>query len=159
NGVRPCRNTTLSPSRKRLMVAEKRCQIRGDRRVRCIGQAEFLKPGPVLTRSGVSLDVWQEPREEEVFDLLTLNVRMQCAANQLRTRSWHTDSEMVWRPGTEERFLDVTAHTHQCVPLTRRQCAHSRSGEPRFEGVRQGEVEVVPTEDQVIADGDALELE
>ena len=84
---------------------------------------------------------------------------MQRAANQPRSSSWHTDRETVWGLGTEERFLDVTAHAHQRVPLTRRQFARGRSGEPRFEGVRQGEVEIVSAEDHVIADGDAMELE
>src|SRR5712691_9559586 len=105
------------------MVAQKRRQIRSDRRVRCIGQAEFLKPGLVPVRSGVSLDIRQEPREEEVFDLLSLDVRVQRAANQPRSISWHTDRETVWGLGTEKRFFDMTAHAYQRVPLTRRQCA------------------------------------
>src|SRR5262245_31445393 len=140
------------------MVAQKRRQIRGDRRVRCIGQAEFLKSGLVTARSGVALDIRQEPLEKEVFDLLSLDVRVQRAANQPRSVSWHTDRETVWGLGTEKRFLDVTAHAHQRIPLTRRQFARGRSSEARFEGVRQGEVEVVSAEDHVIADGDALEL-
>ena len=109
-------------------------------------------------RSGVSLDIRQKPLEEEVFDLLSLDVRMQRAANQPCSTPWHTDRETVWGLGTEKRFLDVTAHTHQRVPLTWRQFARGRSSEPWFEDVRQGEVEIVSAEDDVIANGDALEL-
>src|SRR2546428_6427614 len=141
------------------MVGQKRRQIRGDRRVRCIGQAEVLESGLVTVWSGVALDIWQEPLEQEVFDLLSSDVRVQRAANQPRPSSWHTDHETVWWRGTEERFLDVTAHAHQRIPLTRRQFARGRSGEPRFEDVCQGEDEVVSAEDHVLADGDALELE
>src|SRR5262245_5725195 len=102
------------------MVAEKRGQIRGNRRVRGIGQAEFLKPGLGTARSGVLLDIRQEPLEEEVFDLLSLDLRLQRAANQPRSSSWDTDRETVGGLGTEKRFLDVTAHAHQRVPLPRR---------------------------------------
>src|SRR4029434_2012729 len=125
------------------MVAQKRRQIRGDGRVRCIGQAEFLKPGLVTVRSGAALDIRQEPLEEEVFDLLSLDVRVQRAAYQPRSISWHTDRETVWGLGTEKRFLDVTAHAYQRVPLTWRQFARGRSGEPWFEQVLQGEGVVV----------------
>src|SRR6266508_1535804 len=52
----------------------------------------------------------------------------------------------------------MTTHAHQRVPLTRRQFSRSRSGEPRFKDVRQSEVEVVSAEEQVITDGDAMEL-
>src|SRR5215813_6283661 len=102
------------------MVGQKRRQIRGDRRVRCIGQAEFLEPGLITVWSGVSLDIRQESFEEEGFDLLSLDVRVQRTANQPRSSSWHTDRETVWWLGTEERFFDMTAHAYQRVPLTRR---------------------------------------
>jgi hypothetical protein len=109
--------------------------------------------------SGITLDIRQEPIEEEVFDLSSLDLRVQRLTNQPCSSSWHTDCETVWGLGTEGRFLDVTAHAYQRVPLTRRQFARSRGGKPRFEGMRQGEVEIVATEDYVITDGDAMQLE
>ena len=83
------------------MVGQKRCQMRGDRRVWCIGQAKFLESRLVTVWSGVSLDIREESFEEEVFDLLSLNVREQRITNQSCSSSWHTDCKTIWWPGTE----------------------------------------------------------
>ena len=69
------------------MVGQKRRQIRGDCRVRCIGQAEVLESGLVTVWSGVALDIRQEPLEQEVFDLLSLDVCVQRTTNQTRPGS------------------------------------------------------------------------
>ena len=75
------------------------------------------------------------------------------AAEQSRARAGQVDRQFFRGVGAQQRFLDRAARPHQHGPLTRLQLADFL-----LDVLGQRQVEIVAAEDQVVADGHAMEL-
>ena len=140
------------------MGRQERRQVARDRRVGRIGQAELLEARRRLARLVVERDAGQEPVDQQLADFVARRLR---PAARRRSASRPPPGRLtVSRSG---------ASLPSSVSLTcwqmRTSTAHwprlelAVAGQPLFEVMGQGQVEVVAAEDQVIADGDAVELD
>ena len=78
------------------------------------------------------------------------------AADELRAAAGEVDGHASGGVGPEQRFLDCAAG-RTSGPHWRGSSLSARALESLLDVMGQGEVEVVAAEDQVLADGDAVE--
>ena len=132
-------------------------EIPGNRRVRRKGQAELLKARLPARRLFVQPHAGKEPLDQQVGDLLASHLRLEPPADQPGARAGQTDREPLGGVFSQQRFLDRAAGPHQNGPLPGLQF-HVFFELP-FDEMRQGHVQVVAAQQQVVADGHAVELD
>ena len=130
---------------------QERGQVPRDGRVRGIGQAELLKPGPPLERLVLQLHLREEAVDQQLARFLAGDFELEAPADQPGAGAGHVDGEAFGPLVRKQRLLHVPAASHQHRPLARFQPLFA--GEPPFDVLGQGQVEVIAPEDQVVAHG------
>ena len=102
------------------------------------------------------------------MDFAPLDLDLPRPADQPRTRPRQAERQPLGRRRAQQRFLELPAalHEHGPLPGLQSSCRLAirgrfrpvAAGEPLFQVVRQGQIEIIAAEDQVIADGHAVEL-
>ena len=139
------------------MRRQERRQVSRDRRVGRVRQAELLEPGaePPPRRPRVHSHARQEAVREQRDGFLAGEFHLPRPADQARPgRRREVDRPALGRIGGEEGLLRLLTAPDQGRPRARLQLA----AQARLDVVRQGEVEVVAAEDEMVADRQAVEV-
>ena len=137
---------------------EERRQVPGDRRVGRVRQAELLEAALPVLRHRVAVARRQKPIEQHPPQLVAIDGERPRRGHQARPPRGQGKGERLSAVFGQQLFLQQAALTDEGSEVGRRQRPVGRL-ERAFQMRRQGCVEVVAAEQQVLADGAALEVD
>ena len=139
-------------------VAEEIGQIAGDGAVGGVGQAPFLERGVGLDRAGVGGALGVEAVEQDGGDFVAGDAGGEGAGEEAGAAAGEGNGEFLGgvAVGGEAAFFQIAATGDEVLPLAASQ-RFAFAGEAGFEGVGDGEIDIVAAEQEVIADGDAAD--
>ena len=138
------------------MRGQKGCQVFRDGRIGGVGEAELLETGLPGRGFLVQIHVGQEAVDQQLSHLFAIDFHLQTATDQTRARSRQIHRQTLGSVVTEQFFFHALATAHQHVPLMGSESPSL--GKLLLQVPRQGQIQVVAAQDQVISDGDAVEL-
>ena len=136
---------------------EKRGQVLRDGGVGGEGKAKLLEAR--LPRIGFRVErhAGEETVQDQFLHLRPIRVDRQSTADELRTTARQVDGRPLRGIFGQERFFGLARQPHQDFPLPRGQA--STACDAVFEMVGQRQIQIVPSKNQVIADGNPVELQ
>ncbi len=159
-GARPNQGVELVARDHILQAAgEEAGQVLADHRIGRIGQTEFLQPGPTrLARQIVEGGLGEEPVEDDLREQGAIEHRGNCLGKQARPTRRNCDRRFGERGVIEQGDLRPRCRVHQRqeLPGIQRLAFGLQSG---LQGVGKCQIHVVATEQDVLADADALQLQ
>src|SRR5262249_50095614 len=113
-GTRSVPATLLVP--RVLMGDQERREIARHCWIGRVREAELLKAGPSGLWLFIESDEREEPIHEHLLNFVAGHFNLQCAANQLRSRSRKTDRHLGRRRRSQQRLLRMPAEPYQHAP-------------------------------------------
>lgn len=145
--------------RERAVAGQERGDMAGDGDIAFIRQAECDQ----AALAAFEAIPWRNPREKALehdsLRLVPRDPRAPGVPHELRSRCRDTDGYTVGRVSAEEALLGLPTSQHELRESRGRENLFGVATQARLRRVREGEIHVVPTEQQVVPHRDPLDAQ